>query len=393
MSFKDLLDKYRSGSASEEEIKLIEEEFDKHEAIEEYLSESYNIDFEKDNLQISTNNETTFVKRSVNKRLRKVILASVSIVFSIFFATYFVVSPIISSFYYNPSQKTISKYSRDIYYDLKVFTELNLPGYAINTAGAEALGFGEYNIYFERTNLFNRESNNINAKIKKNLRMGSFQDFFAYNYFGFIDITQPDPIRNEYTEMKNKEATDHIQALNPVSYVSSNIVFKQDLSVEKFNELRTKYDDKISFKWVGVRTGSQGKPIDYLSGFNPNLNDGSISGESADKEKYPYLQLADAMIDKGNRARPNSIMVEAYTKHFISLLKYMKDRENAVRSLDYNSVKVDYYKNALTYVEKNGINIYGVLVYGEARELLKFINNEKIKTIDINNVLPSKYIN
>jgi hypothetical protein len=98
MSFKDLLDKYSSGSASEEEIKLIEEEFDKHEAIEEYLSESYNIGFEKDNLEISTNNETTFVKRSVNKRLRKVILSSVSIVFLILFATYFIVSHIISSF-------------------------------------------------------------------------------------------------------------------------------------------------------------------------------------------------------------------------------------------------------------------------------------------------------
>jgi len=86
-------------------------------------------------------------------------------------------------------------------------------------------------------------------------------------------------------------------------------------------------------------------------------------------------------------------MVEAYTKHFTSLLKYVNDREEAVAALDYNEVKIEYYENALNYVENNGINIYGVLVYGEARELLEFISNEKIKTVDINNVLPSKYIN
>jgi hypothetical protein len=36
--------------------------------------------------------------------------------------------------------------------------------------------------------------------------------------------------------------------------------------------------------------------------------------------------------------------------------------------------------------------VHGGLVYGEATNLLEFISNEKIKAIEINNVLPSKYI-
>jgi hypothetical protein len=393
MSFKDLLDKYNNGNASEEEIKLIEEELDKHEAIEEYLSESYNIGFEKDYLQVSTNNETTFVKRSVNKKLHKVILASVSIVFIILFATFFIVSPIVSSFYYNPSQKTVSGYHDDLYFDLRVFTELSLPGYAINTAGSEKLGFGAYNVYYERLNLFNREVKNINAKIKKDMKVGSFQDFYPSTYLTFIDIRQPDINRNEFTKMQNDEVINHIKQLNPVSYISAYVLFKEDLSVKDFDELRRKYNDKVSFRWVGVRAESEGKPVEYLSGFNPNFNDGSVSGDSADKDKYPYLQLVDYMKDKDNRIHSSRPMIEAYSKHYISLLKYMNDREKAVKALDYNSAKVDYYKNALNYVEKNGINIYGVLVYGETKDLLELISNEKIKTIEINGVLPSKYIN
>ena len=390
MSFKDLLDKYNNENASEEEIKLIEEELDKHEAIEDYLSEKYNIGFEKDNLHLSTYNETTFVKRSVNKRLRNVILASVSIVFLILFIIYFIVSPIVSSLYYNPSQKTVGKGNEDLYFDLRVFTELTLPGYAINTAGSEKLGFGGYNIYFERSNLFNRERSNINAKIKRNIITGNFESFFAGRYFSFFDTTQPDPNRDELIEMQNKIAIDHIKALNSVSYIACGIVFKEDLSVEEFNKSTVKYFTKINFKWLGIRTESQGKPTNDLSGFNPNFDDGYDSRYSADKNKYPYLQLGDVMRDRGDKRISFS---EAYTEHFTSLLKYMNDREKAVRALGYKSVDVDYYKNALNYVEKNGVNIYGVLIYGEARDVLEFISNQEINTIRVNSVLPSKYIN
>ncbi|WP_139902942.1 anti sigma factor C-terminal domain-containing protein [Clostridium thermarum] len=61
--------------------------------------------------------------------------------------------------------------------------------------------------------------------------------------------------------------------------------------------------------------------------------------------------------------------------------------------MDNSEIKSEYYRKALNYVESNGINIYGVLVHGEARELLQFLNNKNIKTIEINGVLPSKYIN
>ncbi|MGV8983863.1 anti sigma factor C-terminal domain-containing protein [Clostridium sp.] len=393
MIFKDLLDKYNNGNASEEEVKIIEEELNKHEAIEDYLSESYITDFEKDSLHVSTDNETTLVKRSVNKKLRKVILASVSTVFLMLFTIYFIVSPIVSSFYYNPSQKTVGKYTENLYFDLKVLTELSLPGYAIGTAGSEKLGFGIYNIYYERVTLFNRERKVVNYKIKKNLKIGNLQDLFPSDYFAFMDIRLPDIKRNEFTEKQNKEVINHINQLNPVSYISAYVLFKDDLKVKDFDELSKKYNDKVSFRWLGVRTEIEGKPVDYLSGFNPNFNDGAVSGDSADKNKYPYLQLADYMTEENNRTYLSSPMVEACTKHFVSLLKYVNDRENAVRALENNSAQIDYYKNALNYVEKNGINIYGGLVYGEAKDLLEFISNEKIKTIEINSVLPSKYIN
>jgi hypothetical protein len=392
MNFKDLLEKYKNGSADDEEIKFIEEELEKHEAIEEYLSEGIDLDLKKDITQDNITKETTFIKKSVNKKLRKVIISAVSIVFLILFAIFYIISPAVSSFYYNPSQKTVGKYDEDLYFDLKAFTELNLPGYAVGgAASSENMGFGVYNIYFERINLFTREEKDITAKIKRNMRIGSFIDFFARDYFGFEEIRTPEIEKGDFLERRSKNVISHIQRLNSVSYVSAYITFKDDLTMKELDELIKKYNEKIDFEWAGIRTEAPGKTLNYLSGFNPDYNGGSICSDSPDSKKYPYLQLIDWFKNPDNNQNDWS---GAYTKHYISLLKYMNDRQMAVKALDVNETKVDYYKNAFNYIQKNGVKTYGVLVYGEAADLLKFINNEKIKNIELDDVLASKkYIN
>lgn len=393
MDFKDLLNKYKEGNASAEQIKFVEEELNKHELIQEYLCEGYDITFEKDTfkedvLKGNVKEETALVKRSVNKRLKKVIVASVSIVFLILFAIFYLISPILNNFYYNPSEKTVGRYNQDLYFDLRAFTELNLPGYTLNNAYSESSGFGAYNIYFQRRNLFTGDVKNINAKIKRNVKIGSFEDFFETSYLGFAGITQPGTNESEFLKGQKDRVINHIDELNPVSYISAYITFENDLTMKEFDELNKKYNNKISFKWVGVRIVGKGEPINYLSGFIPEPNDQSVTNDSADKDKYPALQLVDIMMDENNDNKYNMEVV--YTKHFISLLKYMVDREKAVKVLDENNNKMEYYKDTLNYVENNGVNTYGVLVCGEARDLLEFINNEKVKTIEIDNVSPSK---
>ncbi|MGH4124220.1 MAG: anti sigma factor C-terminal domain-containing protein [Clostridium sp.] len=392
MNFKSQLEKYKNGNASAEEIKLIKEELNKYEAIEDYLSESYDLSFQNEISNETIKNENNFVKNSVNKKLRKMILASVAIVFSILFAFSYIVLPIIGSFYYNPSKKEVGKFHEDSYFDLKAFTELNSPGYAIASASSENLGFGKYNIYFERLNLFNREIKNVNVNIERNIRIGNLENYFANSFLEFKDHTQPNS-NNKLIEIQNEKVINYIKELNHVSYISSYIKLKENLSLKEFDELKKRYNDKVSFKWVAVRTENEAKSQSYLSGFNPDYNNIPISEDTANKNKYPYLQLGDYWTDGWDKVKPNDSMVVLYTKHFTSLLRYMIDRENAVKALDNNEIKIEYYKNALNYVEKNGINIYGLLICGESRDLLKFIDEQNIKTIEIKGVLPSKYIN
>jgi hypothetical protein len=406
MSFKHLLEKYKNGNASAEEIRLIEDELDKYEAMEEYLSESYDLDFGKQVSKETIHTENSYVKKGVNRKLRKVIFASVASVFLILFMTFYIVSPIIGTFYYNPSQNTVGKIhkivgksNKDVYFDLAAQTELNIPGYSLTSTNTENLGFGKYNVYFERVNWFNHQIKGVNIKIVRNsmeYNLNDLRNYFLISEVEFLDREVPD---TDYAKMnkQNNDMINYMKELSPVSYISSYILFRKDLSLEKLDKLIKSYGDKLSFQWVGVRNDAQIKTEILsgpycLTGFNPDYMKTIISDDSTDKIKYPYLQLGDYLEEAWKQSKPNDSLVEVYTKHYTSLLRYMIDREEAVKALNISQIKLKQYKSALNYVEKNGINVYGILIYGESRDLLEFIKDQNIKKIDIKGVLPSKYI-
>ena len=92
MNFKELLDRYKNGTATEEEIKLVKREIEKYEAIEEYLAEKMDLDFISLKEDEKLKEETIGIKKSVNRRLRRVVIASVSIVLAIILGIFFIIS-------------------------------------------------------------------------------------------------------------------------------------------------------------------------------------------------------------------------------------------------------------------------------------------------------------
>ncbi|NLC03028.1 MAG: hypothetical protein GX787_01955, partial [Tissierellia bacterium] len=72
MNYKELLNRYRNGQVSEEEKRLIEEELEKQEAFEEYISETFDEDFNDEDHILKTqihDEETLKLKKSVNSKL------------------------------------------------------------------------------------------------------------------------------------------------------------------------------------------------------------------------------------------------------------------------------------------------------------------------------------
>lgn len=420
MNYKQLLDRYKEGLANEEEKQLVEQEIEKYEAVEEYLSEI--LDEEFDNItKISSvkkqDEETARLKKSVNKRLRKVVLTSVLAVVVLYISIFYGISGIIDRLYYNPTAVTQSEkqeyQSPDFYYDMQAYISMNMPGYSIYSfTFQEPKGFGSYEASYSLRDLFTKNDNRYFVNLSRGKLTYAIDGIFSTkNRFriweGFEKIQYHFPkdaaenatiVRVEDVQRKNEETLRYLKELNPLSYISMSIVFDGDLTMDEFYRMSKEYPS-LDFKWVGIRTVEAGtrwsetQPM-HLVGFNPNFNDEPSSNRRPDPQKYPFFNLNLVEIMKGNsvlsgKEFPEAIS-EAYGIHFRSRLEYLRNREEFVNIFDYNYFKTDFYDDTLAYIDEHGVKTYGVLVFGKAEEFLESINEIPYDSLYINEVLPTK---
>ncbi len=405
-TFRELLEKYKDGRLSEEEKLLVEQELEKSEAINDYLANELeksiglkrlNHDEHKIFFENKTRNNNDLVKqikKTVNRRFASVVSISVACMIAIVLIIQYIVSPLVASQYYNPTKKTSGQiYFQDLDFDLKAITTVSMPGYGVSgIAVSEDLGFGEYNIVFSRRDLFTNEQETINAKIDKNMRVGTFEMFYPRMYTAFSEFWNHDEGTDEYEKSLSlkkiftESDIEHISELPSTSYISAWVRFPQDLNMKELYVAMDKFNN-VDFKWIAIRTAKiQGQ---QLMGFSTGNSDRS-NMESLDE--YPGLNLVDTMLTIRSKRPYEESMSERYELHFTNLLKYLTQRKEAVIALVGNANNYKY-EDALRYVEENGMSTYGALVYGEADDLMDLYESGAIMTLDIDNVVVSRYIN
>ena len=403
MTYRELLTLYKEGELSEDQKVLVEQELEKAQAINDYLADEIEEYFgqEKEDKQEDLNYDQKnnvkikkSIKKAVNRRLASVVGISVISVFIIILVIQNIISPLVASRYYDPTKKTVGQeYHQDLCFDLSAITEVSMPGYGVSSVDkVENLGFGEYNIGFTRYNTFTRDKTIINTKINKGIHQGPYEDFHADDYVAFTEFWDCEEGTEEYKEYLdiNKQFSDieieHVKELPSTSYISAWVRFSHDLNMEELYEVIHEYSN-VNFEWIAVRTAkNQGQ---QLMGFSTNSNSSCM--DTLNKEKYPGFKLIDIRYLPNDKTSYELHMADIYETHFTSLLKYLVDRKDVIPSLLGYSINYDY-QSAFDYIQTNGINTYGAFVYGEASDLLELYESGTIMTFDINNVIPSKYI-
>lgn len=388
MSFRELIKRYREGTATKEEILQIQKELEKYEAIEEYLSDSLDLDFINDSNDEKVTSNTDEIQKNVNKRLRKVVLTSVSIVMAIIIGAFYIISPVVDSIYYNPNDYSISDIRENLFYDLYVFTELNLPGYGISSPTvAESLGFGSYNIYMGRSKQFTHTKEVVNMKLQRGRLISMDGSIRPAPFIYFPTYADSASFDEELIENNNKRILNHLRQLSPVSYVSAALTFDRDLTMEEFHELQ--WDYGVDFIWVGIRTEPEEEPNKSTTGFRISNTAVTQINNTPDRERYPAFDFWE-WLRENERSTNISHWPEAYELHYKSLLRYMIDREEAVLTFEAMPSKYEFYKTALEYVEENGVKTYGALVFANPESLIKLVENGPVKTMGIDEVLASR---
>lgn len=399
MTFRELLEKYKNGTATEAERALVEAELEKSEAIADYLAEGLEALEEGGEALSHSGAEAKKVKRTVNRRLRRTALWAAAIVLAVVLAVQFVINPLVSSFYYQPNAQTVGqKEVTDVALDLTAVYSLLMPGQTMIGVQAEPLGFGRYTLTYETEDWLTGER----KQISRTMHPGEYGTggWITPSMRGGFDLLTMETLVQEDRDLGEsnygQEKIDYLSQLPETSYLAVWVHFPERLNPIGFAQLEAAYDGycaqgTLSFRWAAVAAGQENQLIGYQT------QECTYLDAAPDQERYPmfsYTQMWKEMVGRGFTEKSRAQFEGSAAKeHFITLLGYLADRPEAVEALAGPVVSGGYYDFASikSYVEENGVQIYGALVYAQPSALLQMWEDGVIDGLSIQQVLPSRY--
>ncbi len=375
MSYKDKFKAYLDGSLGEDKAREVEEDIEKIKVISGYLDEELDEKlFDEDdrleeNVEITNKEEELkdLVQKAINKKLRRYGILVGSSVLAIVLFIMFGLSPIMDRIYYNPSEK-LGSYSQAIDLPLAVYTELHCANRWFNYTNISSEGYGKYSLKVGYQ--FQGEIEDFYVTMDRGKFVGDFNGMLKDNLFGnsFTRGTA-----HNYFEPNDEYALEELRKLPDTTVVEAAVSFPKDLDLAELQELQGRYKE-FFITYVPVKVTNDSRQIGGYIGFEPTGTGVVFDEKTYDGEKYPLLELANV---QGTEITPEQKEI-----HLKSMLKYMADAEEFNTAI--NS-QFDY-KEALGYIERNGVKTFGVVVRMPINELLQLRDDGVVENIQVMDV-------
>jgi len=303
------------------------------------------------------------IRKSLRLQNRKTILSSLVLILGILLAGILVVLPAAEKLYWAPYTSDYIQQGNDLKWMLEAYTELFQPGKEIQSVITGDTGFASYDLTLTRIDTATREKEYIGGTL---IRGTLDLDYPFYEYgleraFFQGNNNLPEEMITHYRET----AIERLAELPAFVTVKALAFFPEDLTMEQLQELIFQYNydgrNGVTLKWVGIRNAPKdAEHAPFAIGFSTKP-----SGDlSLLDEFYPELGLIHTRED-------GSHMEE----HFKSLLRFSADQLDKGKGLPIVTLTGNYYRDALAYVEENGVVSYGCLVTGTPEGLLKWLED------------------
>ncbi len=392
MTYKELIELYKSGQLDSEQRDKVEKDIERQEAISEYLFENEDIpaleqlDGELEKTQAGQTVEAS-VSRSgkredeaenfakmIRSYIRKafvkmgVIVGAVILLITLF--VIYVLPNAVDSVYYNPTElpaKNDEYNTNRISLDWATYSELFIPGYYRCNVIADKKGYGEYDITVRQISSKTGVFTNVSGKIEQG-ELVLYDDYILKHPTGNAFV--PDLAGVEDYDMSEgaagtyDEAMERLENLNDDDYYIAYITLDKVMTYSEFVEWSESNDADPWWCTICQKT-EDGYEVDETVGF---IYANSASQLFYDKDRYPYLTYFDATTGRGEETDwiiPEDVM----TQHVVSMFKYMDDQDEFCKLVGYdnNDNHLAYYaKN----VEDNGLNIYGFAVVAKKNDII-----------------------
>lgn len=441
MSFRELMDKYRQGTANDEETRLVEEELDKYDAINEFQYEQIEqltnrIEAGNDNTAHEgsataetdagriegfdkTSREEAFIK-SIRKEIRKAFIKTgICVGIGAVVIVLFIISVLpglVSKFYYDPGE--IAAESEDegegieatnrMSLDIAVYTELMVPEVRRNLVAVQDNGYGDYDIRIGRSSWSSSEDyGELSGKMTRNkLTMydpGSLEPMGANRFAWFqrertdAPLTQQDELEAAAWQKENpgeegeflhgivarQDAGELLDELDDNEKYYAYVTLDEMMDYEDFFSFYTSHED-FGRGWCAVKTneaaadGVYFRPENIGFEFTPSAS----SPLQWDSEKYPALFMWQDGDDPQEIERKQADA--SYAKaHFMDLLGYMEEHEEFLDMMTGSNGEYPDLDKAREYVSKNGVIIYGFVFMADKETLKALLNENEVYSIDV----------
>ena len=368
MTFKEAMEHYRAGTATEEQRQMVEEELEKNKLIAEYMDAQWE---EETIIPTAPMEEMKQVRKTLRRRNVLIVLTSLVLVAALLLATVYIGIPAAESRYWDPAQNSYGMaYCEDLELMLAAYTELFCPDVNLVSVTSDRTGFARYDITIQYW-----DAN----------RGGDSHFAFGTIDKGVLDIPQgvlrhcPINIFDRATypfypapENRKKNITEKLKQLPEYITVTVAVSFPEDKSMEELLAFQDSLKNG-SIGWVGIRTAPETEQLLPLCGMNP-FSGGVVRSEINDH--YPSFDLT-----------ADSITPEKLSAHFQALLKFSADQAAAGTGIDERyTIHESYYTQSLDYVTENGVYSYGCYVFASPAAILALIESGDVSSVHIEDV-------
>lgn len=310
------------------------------------------------------------MRKSLRRRNWKIISISLILAAAILIGTVNYGIPALENLYWNPNTISYGTQSTDL--EMTFYAYGNVFNNDRITGGITAArtGFATYSLSLEGCSYSTNERSFGYATLEKGKL--TVQD-------GFWDDIGQHYVGNNTSET-SKDNMELLSQLPDYIRVGCYVTFREDISMEEALALqRTLIQDALDtsnytqIKWLAVRHQKQayarpcGLTLDGFYGLFDEVN-----------AYYPYF--TGTTLDAFGEVLDMEIKSEAEREEerFKSLLRYLHDQQQKGEGIEVPNYP-NYYADALSYVEENGVSIYGCYVTASAKRLLEINEMDNVK--------------
>lgn len=320
----------------------------------------------------SPENEINRIQKAIRKRNMKIVAISVVLAAALLLTCVYGIIPLIESFYWDPSVKSLATNTNDLDITLHAYTELFIPGWEVNHVwGEPADGLAAYDLSITMQNVQTREYFYLDGKLVRN-ELTLDHKFYERNLDWAI-FGQGSGQTDDHRKAHMASTRETLESLPEYISVKAAIAFPQDLTMAQLSEFYYAHhpktaEDPVEIQWVGIRNEPVGDNFRRMCGMNPFMEGFIFFGLD---ENYPNFTCSNYMRDPSN-----------LEEHFTSILQYSSDQFEQGTGIpvywDQN-----YYRQVLDYVEENGIMTYGCYVITSPQMLLSLLDEGTISYVTL----------